>query len=91
MSEETKEYIRKEAVESNKENTKLWGSHIQCHFIPYKPARKPLANLKAKPATASAIVADFSMKYQAQQTFSNNQISSAKPVQESKVHFMRIT
>ncbi|KAG6439411.1 hypothetical protein O3G_MSEX000749, partial [Manduca sexta] len=63
ISEETKEYIRTEASESNKENIKMWGENIQCHYIPYKPLKKPLAKLTKKPATASDFVKDFSMKY----------------------------
>ncbi|KAH9644006.1 hypothetical protein HF086_004267 [Spodoptera exigua] len=63
LSDNTKDYIRTEEAESNKENIKLWGDHIQCHYIPYKPVKKPLAKLTSKPATASAFVTDFSMKY----------------------------
>lgn len=75
LSEDGKEYIRTETSE-NKENVKLWGEHIQCHYIPYKPSMKPLANLRVTQATASKFVKDFSMKYTE---------AAPKPVQESKV------
>lgn len=87
LNEATKEYIRKEEAESNKENIKLWGEHIQCHYIPYKPAKKPLAKLTKKPATASAFVTDFSMKYNSKAASSSNQTKvpvALAPV-ESKV------
>lgn len=86
LSDNTKEYIRTEEAESNKENLKLWGDHIQCHYVPYKPAKKPLAKLTSKPATASAFVTDFSMKYdsasQAKATAGPSKVSA--PVLESK-------
>ncbi|XP_053615369.1 activating signal cointegrator 1 complex subunit 3 [Plodia interpunctella] len=78
ISEETKEYILKETSESNKENVKLWGDHIQINYIPYKPVKKPLAKLISKPATAGAFVTDFSMKY------INNIEQVAKPEPVSK-------
>nr|XP_026497272.1 activating signal cointegrator 1 complex subunit 3 isoform X1 [Vanessa tameamea]XP_026497273.1 activating signal cointegrator 1 complex subunit 3 isoform X1 [Vanessa tameamea]XP_026497274.1 activating signal cointegrator 1 complex subunit 3 isoform X2 [Vanessa tameamea] len=59
--EETKEFIRTESCEIK--IAKLWGENIQCHYIPYKPTKKPLAKLTKKPATACAFVTDFSMKY----------------------------
>ncbi|XP_061729195.1 activating signal cointegrator 1 complex subunit 3 isoform X1 [Cydia pomonella] len=71
ISEDTKEYIRKEISEENKENVKLWGDHIQCHYIPYKLAKKPLAKLLKRPATDSSFVTDFSMKYSAQSSGEN--------------------
>lgn len=41
----------------------MWGDHIQCHYVPYKPAKKPLPKLTKKPAVSSTFVSDFSMKY----------------------------
>ncbi|XP_073959709.1 activating signal cointegrator 1 complex subunit obelus [Choristoneura fumiferana] len=66
ISEDTKDYIKKEMSDDNKENIKLWGDHIQCQYIPYKPAKRPLAKLTKKPATDSSFVTDFSMKYSVQ-------------------------
>ncbi|KAJ0172310.1 hypothetical protein K1T71_012283 [Dendrolimus kikuchii] len=83
ISEDTKEYIRKETSDENKENIKIWGDHIQCHYIPYKPAKKPLAKLTKKPATASAFVNDFSMKY-SNDIVNKNSAKDVKPVLESK-------
>lgn len=85
LNDDTKEYIRTEEAESNKENIKLWGDHIQCHFIPYKPAKKPLPKLTTKPATASAFVTDFSMKYDssAMASVGPSKVPAAAP--ESKV------
>ncbi|XP_063379753.1 activating signal cointegrator 1 complex subunit 3 [Cydia fagiglandana] len=82
ISEDTKEYIRKEISEENKENVKLWGDHIQCHYIPYKPAKKPLAKLLKRPATDSSFVTDFSMKYSAESSSENRapKPSSSLPV-----------
>lgn len=62
ITDDTKEYIKTEMKE-DKPNVKLWGENIQCNYIPYKPIKKPLAKLTKRPATASAFVTDFSMKY----------------------------
>ncbi|CAH2054677.1 unnamed protein product, partial [Iphiclides podalirius] len=83
ITEDTKEYIRKEINEENKENTKIWGDHIQCNYIPYKPAKKPLTKLTKKPATASAFVTDFSMKY-TNNNFNTNNATVPNPQLESK-------
>lgn len=83
LNEETKEYIKTEEVE-NKENVKIWGDHIQCHYIPYKPAKKPLAKLTSKPATASVFVNDFSMKY-TKTAPKNNAVIKPKTAVESRV------
>ncbi|KAJ8709095.1 hypothetical protein PYW07_008921 [Mythimna separata] len=84
INDDTKDYIRTEEAESNKENIKLWGEHIQCHFIPYKPAKKPLAKLTSKPATASAFVTDFSMKYDSTAKASGGPSKVPVAVPESK-------
>lgn len=63
ISDETKTFIREERSEETKENRKLWGDHIVCNYVPYKPARKPLAKLTTKPATASSVVTEFTMKF----------------------------
>lgn len=78
ISENTKDYIKKEMSEDNKENIKLWGDHIQCHYIPYKPAKRPLAKLTKKPATDSSFVTDFSMAYSVQSN--ENKVIKAAPV-----------
>ncbi|KOB75495.1 Activating signal cointegrator 1 complex subunit 3, partial [Operophtera brumata] len=77
------EYIKRETSDSNKENVKLWGDHIQCHCIPYKPAKKPLANLRVRQATACAFVNDFSMKY--------NEQAYGKTWLETKVNELYVT
>ncbi|KAL4717222.1 hypothetical protein ACJJTC_017109 [Scirpophaga incertulas] len=75
ISEETKEYIKKESNEDNKENIKLWGESIQCNYIPFKRVKKPLAKLTSKPATESTFVTDFSMKYN-----TNNRVNTPAKV-----------
>ncbi|CAH2095219.1 unnamed protein product [Euphydryas editha] len=81
ITEETKEYIRTETNDTK--TVKLWGENIQCHYIPYKPVKKPLAKLIKKPATSGIFVTDFSMKYN--NTTVNNKenhvtSTSSKPV-----------
>ncbi|XP_060805871.1 activating signal cointegrator 1 complex subunit 3 [Amyelois transitella] len=83
ISEETKEYIKKEASE-NKENVKLWGDHIQINYIPYKPVKKPLAKMISKPATAGSFVTDFSMKYKNKSVKDNNAAHIGKTTPSSK-------
>lgn len=79
ITDETKEYIRTENNEIKEK--KLWGENIQCHYIPYKPAKKPLAKLIKKPATVSAFVTDFSMKYNNNSASKDINVASApKPV-----------
>ncbi|CAF4841730.1 unnamed protein product [Pieris macdunnoughi] len=81
LNEDTKEYIKKEMVET-KPYTKLWGENIQCIYIPYKPLKKKLAKLTRKPATESSFVNDFSMKYSNENNKSN--LEQVKPRQEPK-------
>ncbi|XP_047508654.1 activating signal cointegrator 1 complex subunit 3 [Pieris napi] len=81
LNEDTKEYIKKEMVET-KQYTKLWGENIQCVYIPYKPLKKKLAKLTRKPATESSFVNDFSMKYSNENNKSN--FEQVKPRQEPK-------
>ncbi|XP_038207200.1 activating signal cointegrator 1 complex subunit 3 [Zerene cesonia] len=82
INEDTKEYIRKENIEEEK-YLKLWGEHIQCNYIPYKPVKKNLPKLTNKPATDSSFVKDFSMKYAADNR-NNNVVQAATPRNESK-------
>lgn len=85
ITEETKEYIKSENEKI--EEKKIWGENIQCHYIPYKPAKKPLAKLIKKPATSSAFVTDFSMRYDNVTT--NKEVTAqniSKPV--SKVYML---
>lgn len=84
ISDETKEYIRTEANDTK--TVKLWGENIQCHYIPYKPVKKPLAKLTTKPATRGAFVTDFSMKYNtAVNNNKENNVTSSSSKPASKV------
>jgi hypothetical protein len=84
LLEETKEYIKKEINNEEKENIKLWGDHIQCNYIPYQRQKKPLAKLTNKPATESAFVTDFSMKYTTEKKEISAPVKTPKPT-SSKV------
>ncbi|CAG4955228.1 unnamed protein product [Parnassius apollo] len=81
ITDNTKEYIKKEINEANKENIKIWGEHIQCNYIPFKPVKKPLSKLTKKPATSSAFVTDFSMKYTNNAVKPNNASVSKPPLE----------
>lgn len=85
LSEETREYIKKETDDSEKENVKLWGENIQCNYIPYQRVKKPLAKLTSKPAVDSAFVTDFSMKYSTEKKDVGTTEKASKPVVGSKV------
>lgn len=90
ISEDTKEYIRSETNGTDKDNFKIWGENIQCYYIPYKPPKRLLSKLTKKPATASAFVEDFSMKYNKENVKVNgfqSQSTTRKTEQEPKVCF----
>lgn len=87
ISEDTKEYIRSETNGTDKDNFKIWGENIQCYYIPYKPPKRLLSKLTKKPATASAFVEDFSMKYNKENVKVNgfqSQSTTRKTEQEPK-------
>ncbi|XP_059051963.1 activating signal cointegrator 1 complex subunit 3 [Achroia grisella] len=90
LSEETKEYIKQETNEADKENVKLWGENIQCYYIPYKPTKKPLANLMNKPAVTGAFINDFSMKYKENVEKVNTTIKETKPVSKFSKTWLEI-
>lgn len=85
ISDDTKDFIKQELSEENKENQKLWGEHIVCNYVPYRPTRKPLAKLTSKPATASHVVTDFSMKFVNTPSVNAASVSEKQLVSESKV------
>ncbi|XP_049885974.1 activating signal cointegrator 1 complex subunit 3 isoform X2 [Pectinophora gossypiella] len=64
MSEETKEYIKTEIIESNKDKQKLWGENMTYAYFPYKYVERPFEQLISDPITESKFLKDFSMKYQ---------------------------
>ncbi|VVC95095.1 unnamed protein product [Leptidea sinapis] len=82
LSDKDKEYIKKETSEETVE-LKLWGDHIQCNNIPYKPIKKPLPKLTKKRATDSVFVNEFSMKYDSTMD-KRNVVKVPKPLQEPK-------
>lgn len=84
ITEESKDYIKTE--DKKVEEKKIWGENIQCHYIPYKPAKKPLAKLIKKPATSSAFVTDFSMRYNNTASKEVNVQSVSKPASKVSIY-----